>query len=87
MPSPFNPDDEAKQARKFRTLATMFETQGSMALSERFAILAVLSEQKAHVLKELEDLSISQSQEAQAKGRLLDWPTVKLNTRHRTNEN
>jgi hypothetical protein len=87
MPNPFNPDDEAKQARKFRTLAAMFEENGTMGLSERFAILAVLSEQKAKVLKELEEATTSQSKDSQAKGKSLDWPAIKLKTRNTAKEN
>ena len=61
MSHPFSPNYEAKQARKFRMLAAMFESADTMGLCERFAILAVLSEQKARVLKELEDVSASDS--------------------------
>jgi hypothetical protein len=84
MSNPFSPDYEAKQARKFRMLAAMFETADTMGLCERFAILAVLSEQKARVLKELEDASTSDDSKMQAK---LDSPTVKLHARNKAHEN
>jgi hypothetical protein len=87
VPNPFSPDEESRQARQYRTLAAAFEKAGTMGLCERFSILAVLSEQKAKVLRELDDSSLSQSQEAQFHGKLLDWPTVKLRTRNRSGEN
>jgi hypothetical protein len=87
LPNPFSPDEESRQARQFRTLAAAFEKPGTMGLCERFSILAVLSEQKAKVLQELENSAVSQSKEAQSEGKLLDWPTVKLQTRNRSGEN
>jgi hypothetical protein len=86
MTNPFSPNNEAKQARKFRLLAAMFETADTMGLCERFAILAVLSEQKARVLKELEDASTSDLMGSKMQAKL-DWPTVKLHTRNEAQEN
>ena len=86
MSHPFSPNYEAKQARKFRMLAAMFESADTMGLCERFAILAVLSEQKARVLKELEDVSASDSMDSKTQAKL-DWPTVELHTRNKSHEN
>jgi len=67
-------------------LAAMFESADTMGLCERFAILAVLSEQKARVLKELEDVSASDSMDSKTQAKL-DWPTVKLRTGNKAHEN
>jgi hypothetical protein len=61
MGRPFSPDDEAAAAKTFRKLAKAFERPDTFGLSERFSILAVLSEEKAKVLKELDDVALFKS--------------------------
>ena len=53
----FSPDDEVAAAAHFRKLAKAFERPATLGLCERFSIPAVLSEEKAKVLKELDDVT------------------------------
>jgi hypothetical protein len=61
MGRPFSPDDEVAAAKAFRKLAKAFERPDTFGLCERFSILAVLSEEKAKVLKELDEAALVKS--------------------------
>lgn len=77
MHSPFSPDDEADQASQFKTLATMFEQPETMRLCERFSLLAVLSEEKAKILRELQEAALFKSKDEQVHGKLVAWTAMK----------
>jgi hypothetical protein len=71
MDGRFDPRLEMVDAKNFRKLAKAFEHSDTMGLCERFSILAVLSEEKAKVLKELDDVSRVQT-DAKTTDRLLE---------------
>jgi hypothetical protein len=71
----FDPRHELVDAKDFRKLAKAFEHSDTMGLCERFSILAVLSEEKAKVLRELEDVSRVQT-DAKTTDQLLRWAEI-----------
>lgn len=73
------------QARQFRDLATMFEQPDTIRLCERFSLLAILSEQKAKVLRELEEAASHRTREEGVYGQLAAWTA--LNTRQCLGDN
>jgi hypothetical protein len=71
----FDPKNELADAKNFRRLAKTFEHGDTLGLCERFSILAVLCEEKAKVLKELDEVSRTKT-DAKTSGRLLEWPDL-----------
>jgi hypothetical protein len=70
---PFDPDYELTEAEKFKDLATTFEHPETMGLSERFSMLASLSEEKARILRELDEAPIFRERQ-QPDGQASKWP-------------
>jgi hypothetical protein len=78
MSRPFDPAPEIADAKKFKTLASLFEKPDTVAIMERFAILAALSEGKAKILAELdEDIILSDNEPVgKNKGEVIESPTI-----------
>ena len=55
MPRSFDPSYEVSEGKKFRTLASLFQRPETFWLGDRFSMLAVLSEEKAKILVELDE--------------------------------
>jgi hypothetical protein len=83
--NPFSSDDEMTQARQFKDLATMFEQPDTIRLCERFSLLAILFEQKAKILRELEEAVLYRTREEEVHGQLAAWTA--LNTKQSSGEN
>jgi hypothetical protein len=83
---PFNPDMEFAEARKYRTLASLFEQPTTMGLCERFSILASLCEEKARVLRELDLIAPRNTDEAVGNERT-DWLETGMMKRQPHQEN
>ena len=52
----FTPDEELSQAKWYKALASKLERRQSTDLSELFSILAALAEEKALILKQIDEL-------------------------------
>jgi len=78
MSRPFDPAPEIADAKKFKTLASLFEKPETIGLMERFAILAALSDEKAKILAELDQDIIFNDNEPVGKNRCepIEWPTI-----------
>jgi hypothetical protein len=74
MAKPFDYEHEQSEAKKFRALASAFEQNDTMGLSERFSILAALCEEKCKVLRELVEDVVFEG--PQSKARVIEWPSI-----------
>ena len=72
MQKPFDYEHEQSEAKKFRALASAFEQKDTMGLSERFSILAALSEEKCKILRELVEDVVFDGPKPE--GRVIEWP-------------
>jgi hypothetical protein len=83
----FSPEDEVRQAKKYKALALRLERRHSTNLAERFTILAALSEEKALILQEIDDLRGShaheEAHEAHLHQEFIDWALAHLHEKHR----
>lgn len=82
----FTPDEELKQAKWYKALASRLERNHSSTLAERFSILGVLSEQKAMILREIDEIWANDSDdahEARVHRDFLSWSAGHFEAKHR----
>jgi hypothetical protein len=76
MARSFDPSREIAESKKFRTLAALFQRQETNGLRERFSNLAALSEEKAKILMELDEVVVLNDAETaiEERGNVIAWP-------------
>ena len=90
MSRPFDPHNEIEDAKRFKTLAAIFQNPQTHGLMERFAILAALAEEKAKILSELDEDIVMNDNEPVLKnhqGELADWSSITHLPKRRAGDN